>query len=1098
MQQEVQKPIAPEVVIDGFRVKKLLGEGSMGEIYLAVDEHLGRKVALKFVKTELRDSAAVERFVTEAKTTARFNHPNIVTVYGAGVFQGRPYIALEYLDGSSLRDRIDSGPLPVREVMRVARAVAEGLADAHAHGVIHADLKPENVVVPRDGRPRVVDFGLAGLVGAGSDAASGTPAYMAPERWAAAPPATSIDIWAFGVVICEALDGRRPLSDREIVQLAYTPKPVTLGPVAQSCPCSALLAKCLSPRPEDRPSAAEIANVLEGLLVGRVSDETRSPFRGLEPFTEADAQDFHGRAPDTDAVVERLRTDGLLPIVGPSGVGKSSFIQAGVVPRLRELSPLVTVNCRPGRRPLSNVVAALVAQGLDAGSEPILNARTSPGFLVRALRALSKLKGSRVLLIIDQFEEAVTLGDPAESSLLINALAATALPDPGFRVLLGVRSDFLGSFASTALEASLASVIVLRPLGPLALEEAFLAPLRRVGYRPDQADLPKRMAAELLGQSAALPLLQFAADALWRRRDAGQRLVLTREYDAMGGASGALATHAERLAHDLSEPQRVQTCALMLQLVNVDGTRRPRTREELLTNAIGAGPALDLLLTNRLLVSGQNEETGEPLIELAHESLVTTWPALARWLAETQEARRLAHEIEQAANLWASRGRAVNETWIGDSLRDAERHVVLWKLMLTPLQQEFLAAGASRQQRLERRRRLQVMSAFVVLGVLVVSASALALIFKEKERAAIAQQQQIRMAAADIGHIELVIEPFDWNADEMTPIHVNASTLPELNWVLHTTTDQENVPGPPVNPEYVTRGVRHVTDDGALSEIIDVSAHPSWLEITGRGVAGQKCASSWLMVKRLPGYADRDKGLKVRLKVPTCNASLAGTVEVPGGPFYSYDFDAKSNIIVDLPTYRIDTYEVTQEAYGLYAEMRSVTGDEASFPVEHVTRNRRKLPMTQLDALMSARYCLFMGKQLPSVDEWRKAARGGLHLDTARLVPNPTPKRETPWGSLTIANHANLARVGFDTDLRPVGTFVDDCGPYGAFDLMGGVEEWTRQTSNSTWKGARYIVGGSWVDFEVAASEAWPIDGENVHNAFLRTLSTGARCVLSK
>ena len=197
-------PLLPEDTrIGDFRIRGLLGEGAMGQVYLAQDTTLGRRVALKLVKRSAMQADALARFLEEARATASFNHPNIVTLHAVGEHDGRPYLALEYLDGESLRARLAGGPLPVREALRHGRAVAEAIAEAHRRGLVHADLKPENIVIPRDGRVRVVDFGLAKLVGDAAGGASGTPAYMAPERWRGEPPAGAIDIWAFGVTLHE-------------------------------------------------------------------------------------------------------------------------------------------------------------------------------------------------------------------------------------------------------------------------------------------------------------------------------------------------------------------------------------------------------------------------------------------------------------------------------------------------------------------------------------------------------------------------------------------------------------------------------------------------------------------------------------------------------------------------------------------------------------------------------------------------------------------------------------------------------------------------------------------------------------------------------
>ncbi|MCA9621218.1 MAG: serine/threonine protein kinase [Myxococcales bacterium] len=156
--------LEPGVMLDHFRVIRRLGAGAMGEVYLARDTKLGRKVAVKVTRAEqLGSEEAVSAFLVEARATARFNHPHIVTIYASGEVSGHPYVVLEYLDGSNLRRRLHEtgGRVPLAESCRIMMAIGRALAEAHEHGILHRDLKPENVVIPSDGRLRVVDFGLA-------------------------------------------------------------------------------------------------------------------------------------------------------------------------------------------------------------------------------------------------------------------------------------------------------------------------------------------------------------------------------------------------------------------------------------------------------------------------------------------------------------------------------------------------------------------------------------------------------------------------------------------------------------------------------------------------------------------------------------------------------------------------------------------------------------------------------------------------------------------------------------------------------------------------------------------------------------------------
>jgi len=269
---EDQLPSDTEV--GGFRIKRLLGEGAMGQVYLAQDLKLGRRVALKIGKRGASGRDDLQRLLGEARATASLSHPHIVTIHAIGEHEGRPFLALEYIDGESLRARLESGPVPEREALRIMRAVAEGVADAHGHNLVHADLKPENIVIPRDGRVRIVDFGLARLFGTDAGSASGTPAYMAPERWIGAAPTGAMDVWALGVLICELIIGSRPYAATDVAKSCYGGAPLA-PPALPDAAWAQVTRDCLAQDPEKRPSAADVARRLGVLL----RDWPRSPER---------------------------------------------------------------------------------------------------------------------------------------------------------------------------------------------------------------------------------------------------------------------------------------------------------------------------------------------------------------------------------------------------------------------------------------------------------------------------------------------------------------------------------------------------------------------------------------------------------------------------------------------------------------------------------------------------------------------------------------------------------------------------------------------------------------------------------------------------
>src|SRR5436309_2551408 len=225
--------------IGHYQIIKPLGSGGMGEVYLASDTRMDRKVALKLLPQYFtEDHERVRRFQQEARAALTLNHPNIVTIYEIGQADGRQFIATEFIQGETLRQRMSHGPLKLGESIDIASQVAGGLTAAHEAGIIHRDIKPENVMLRRDGYAKVLDFGLAKLsesrpVGiatgsAGSEDATrvqvnttpglvmGTVSYMSPEQARGKETDARTDIWSLGVVLYEMLSGTVPFTGETI------------------------------------------------------------------------------------------------------------------------------------------------------------------------------------------------------------------------------------------------------------------------------------------------------------------------------------------------------------------------------------------------------------------------------------------------------------------------------------------------------------------------------------------------------------------------------------------------------------------------------------------------------------------------------------------------------------------------------------------------------------------------------------------------------------------------------------------------------------------------------------------------------------------
>ena len=245
-----------------------LGRGAMGVVFRARDPIIDRVVALKTIdpgRSGAAHASFAERFFQEARSAGRLNHPNIVTIYDAGEAGGQAYIAMEYLEGTSLRQTLDEeAPLPVQRAVEIAGQVARGLAYAHEHGVVHRDIKPANIIVLRNRRPKITDFGIARLgeadVLAGSRA--GSPKYMSPEqiRGDGALDGRS-DLFSLGAVLYEMLTGRQPFAGVEVVDimravLESTPAPPSTHNAAVPPELDAVVLRMLAKRPDERhPSA---------------------------------------------------------------------------------------------------------------------------------------------------------------------------------------------------------------------------------------------------------------------------------------------------------------------------------------------------------------------------------------------------------------------------------------------------------------------------------------------------------------------------------------------------------------------------------------------------------------------------------------------------------------------------------------------------------------------------------------------------------------------------------------------------------------------------------------------------------------------------
>jgi eukaryotic-like serine/threonine-protein kinase len=299
-----------------YRLLAELGRGGMGIVYRAEDTRLKRPVALKFLSDDL--SAHLDarvRFLREAQAAAALDNPHVCTVFEAGEHEGRAYIAMAFIEGLSLRERIAQGPLTLDEACTWSRQIAEGLAEAHARRVVHRDIKPANIMLAGGRHAKITDFGLARVEGSGETTRTGgvvgTLAYMSPEQAQGLPTDQRTDIWSAGCVIYEMLTGRAPFSpsrgQADLVALLHSdPRPVTAFRPDAPSRLVAVVDRCLQKDPRRRyPDAASLFDDLRAIdleaagpaVRPRAAEQPRVPSVAVLPFVDMSAdksQEFFG------------------------------------------------------------------------------------------------------------------------------------------------------------------------------------------------------------------------------------------------------------------------------------------------------------------------------------------------------------------------------------------------------------------------------------------------------------------------------------------------------------------------------------------------------------------------------------------------------------------------------------------------------------------------------------------------------------------------------------------------------------------------------------------------------------------------------------
>src|SRR5215217_5306502 len=669
----------------GYRLLEKIDAGSTGAVFRALQPRVERDVAVKIVHEAIAaDPEFVRRFDADAQAVAALEHPHIAPIYDYWREPGRAYVVSRYLRGGSLRAIEERGERLERDrALRVIEQISLALTFAHRQGMAHGNVGPSNILFDPEGNAYLGDF----QIGSGP----------APD------PAEDV---------------------RELARLArrLLPKEAAFAELAQRAEVAT-----------DAPSADGLAQACRAALEPTATAaprriEARNPYKGLRPFTEADARDFFGREGLIRRLVTRLGEaepgSRFLAIVGASGSGKSSVVRAGVVPAIRDgalggpESPFIA-EMFPGERPIDELEAALLRiavhpvprlrERLDSGSRGLLEVLdlVAPG-------------EAEVVLVVDQFEEAFTLTtDERERELFLESLrVAVADPESRLRVIVTLRADFydrpliyprFGELLAERTEA-------VPPLTPDELEQAIRGPAERIGVRPERG-LVAEMIADVAHQPGALPLLQYALTELFERRD-DDRLPLA-AYGEIGGIAGALSARADRIYESTEPHGRPATKQVFLRLVTLgegrQDTRRRVPRAEL--DALDVDQeAIERAVNNfaghRLLTFDREPSTRESTVEIAHEALLSAWERLRTWIDDAREDLRHARGLAQGAAEWRGSGGDPSFLLRGARLEQVESWAAATDLAIGRPERAYLKASTDQRDREreeeERRREREV------------------------------------------------------------------------------------------------------------------------------------------------------------------------------------------------------------------------------------------------------------------------------------------------------------------------------------------------------------------------------------------------------
>ena len=962
----------------GYRLGERLGRGRQGTVHAARLPGVPRDYAIRLYPAEIADDPVfIRTFESDARRLASLDHPTIVGVHDAWREPGAAALVMRRMTGGSLRDRLDDGPLPRADAAAIFERVGTALVVAARRGVPHGNLRAGSVLFDADGAAHLSDF----LLGAGRSDVD--------------------DAGAFVALAARSCDGGLPSLDRA--------------------------------PPEGRGLDAAVDAVLAQLRAGRAAAlGLPNPYVGLRAFDEVDAHRFFGREALVDELADRLTAANadhrFVLVVGGSGSGKSSAVRAGLIPRLRQgdgpADWIVTVML-PGAAPFKELAEAL--RRVSVGDAPHLvdDLRTDPTALSAAAERITP-SGSRMVLVIDQFDELFSLGRAGDRDPFLDAIArAVTLPGGRFSVVATLRADYFDRPLDHARFAAVVhgATVTVPAMTAAELETAVTGPAADLEIEPG---LVAELVSSVADQPAALPALQFTLYELAER--GGNRLTHA-DLTALGGIEGAIATRAEQLYSELASDEQRIVRRLFERLVAIGPTGEPARRRATRAEIVGEDGAdvvdrlVEAWVQARLLTSDRDPETREPTVEVAHEAVLQRWPRLLRWIDADRDWLRALAELQQAAATWVDldrdagallRGarleRALDATaGRGGTVPDAIRRFLDASVAARDADAAREAEAAARQIRTNQRLRLQrvLLAAALVLAVIVGAVAVERQVAASRSAAAASRNAaaaEARARAATTGLVAASDEALgsDWRLALL--LAVEAFTLDD------SPATRRGLLTALTNPRPIPTAV-HADPAGFQAVAVD--------EERGLVVAKEPLGPIHVI--------DRDTGEAIGRPLPAPALFRVGGLDISDGLIAAggLEADGVAAIVYDLESrrqiaeIRARTDEMAEVAFSPDGRSLAVSGAGRVrlFDVADWTRTATLLTGDD-EQLMSAAWradgsTLYAGGFDGTMFSWDlgAAANGGRSTEPARRVPLAVEPEPTPVTTIELIDDLDLVVV---------------------------------------------------------------------------------------